>query len=77
MDQHSHIPIRTPENLGKVVREAREKQHIRREDMAMLIGRSHVHLRDIEKGKPTVSLGSVLQLLDELGIRAYLDVPQP
>ncbi|MBD2840357.1 helix-turn-helix transcriptional regulator [Pseudomonas sp. JM0905a] len=77
MDQHSYAPVRTPEDLGKVVREARKKQHIRQEDMAMLIGKSHVHLRDIEKGKPTVSLGSVLQLLDELGIRVYLDVPKP
>ena len=41
-----------------------------------MIGASHVLLRDIERGKETVNLGKVLQLLEELGIRVLLDVPE-
>ncbi|NBA93664.1 helix-turn-helix domain-containing protein [Pseudomonas sp. R5(2019)] len=71
----SLVQIRTAEQLGDIVVKARKSQGIRQEDMAMMIGSSHVLLRNIEKGKPTVNLGSVLQLLDELGIRVFLDTP--
>jgi len=38
-------------------------------------GVSHVFLRDLEHGKATIQFGLVLQVLDELGIRMELDVP--
>ncbi|WP_342782993.1 helix-turn-helix domain-containing protein, partial [Pseudomonas nicosulfuronedens] len=69
--------VRTAEDIGNVVRKARKTQRILQDDMADMIGKSHVHLRDIEKGKGTVALSSVLKLFEELGIRVYLDVPHP
>jgi hypothetical protein len=48
---------------------------LRQTDLAALIGASHVFLGDVEKGKPTVQLGRVLKLLDELGLTLTVAVP--
>lgn len=69
------IPATSAAIIGATVRRQRKLQGIRQEDLAALIEASHVFLRDVEHGKPTVQLGRVLRLLDELGIRLYLDVP--
>ncbi|MDF0734149.1 helix-turn-helix domain-containing protein [Pseudomonas entomophila] len=55
----------------------RKRQSITQSDLALIVGKSHVLLRDIEKGKGSVSIGSVLQVLQELGIRLYVDIPDP
>lgn len=59
------------------MRLVRKSQSITQADMAAMIGKSHVLLRDIEKGTGTVSIGSVLLLLEELGVHVYLDLPKP
>lgn len=69
------IQVRTPAELGKVVRNVRKRQDITQSDLALIVGKSHVLLRDIETGKGTVSLASVLQVLQELGIDLYMDLP--
>ena len=61
--------------IGEIIRALRKRAGIRQDDMAAIVGRSHVNLRDVEKGKPSVAIGTVLQLLDELGVRVYLDIP--
>ncbi|HEY4145824.1 helix-turn-helix domain-containing protein [Pinirhizobacter sp.] len=68
-------PIRTAEDLGKVIRAQRKRQGLRQAELAAMVGASHVFLGDVEKGRPTVSLGRVLHLLDELGIRLIADTP--
>ncbi len=68
--------IRSASDIGAIVSALRKRQGIRQADMAGMIGASHVLLRDIERGKETVNLGKVLQLLEELGIRVLLDVPE-
>ena len=70
-----HIPVTSPEAIGQAVRQVRKRQGIRQEDLAAMVEASHVFLRDVEHGKPTVQLGRVLRVLEELGIRLYLDVP--
>ncbi|KNX80599.1 transcriptional regulator [Pseudomonas sp. 250J] len=67
--------IRTPAELGNTVRNIRKSQNITQTDLALIVGKSHVLLRDIEQGKGSVSLASVLQVLQELGIRLYVDTP--
>lgn len=69
-------PIRTASDLGNAVRTARKSQGITQSDLALIVGKSHVLLRDIEKGKGSVSIASVLQVLHELGVRLYVDVPE-
>jgi transcriptional regulator with XRE-family HTH domain len=61
--------------IGEIIRALRKRAGIRQDDMAAIVGRSHVNLRDVEKGKPSVAIGTVLHLLDELGVRVYLDIP--
>jgi y4mF family transcriptional regulator len=67
--------IRSPEDLGRLIREQRKRQGLRQVDLAAMVGASHVFLGDVEKGKPTVQLGRVLQLLDELGLVLRVELP--
>jgi len=68
--------IRTASELGDIVRHARKKQGITQADLALITEKSHVLLRDIETGKGSVSFASVLQVLNELGIRMYVEPGQ-
>lgn len=67
--------IRTAEDLGRLIRDQRKRQGLRQTDLAAIIGASHVFVGDVEKGKPSVQLGRVLRLLDELGLELHLSVP--
>ncbi|GGX80206.1 hypothetical protein GCM10007160_04630 [Litchfieldella qijiaojingensis] len=69
------IPVTNVVTIGEVAKKVRREQGIRQEDMASILGASHVFLRDVEHGKPTVQLGKVLRLLDELGITLILELP--
>lgn len=69
------IPITSPVEIGREVRRLRKQQGLRQEDLAAIVDASHVFLRDVELGKPTVQLGRVLRVLSELGIGLILDVP--
>lgn len=67
--------IQNPVDVGNAIRQVRKRQQITQTDLALIVGKSHVLLRDIEQGKGSVSLASVLQVMQELGIRIYVDVP--
>ncbi len=67
--------IRSAEDLGRLIRDQRKRQGLRQTDLAAIIGASHVFVGDVEKGKPSVQLGRVLRLLDELGLELRLSVP--
>lgn len=69
------MQLRTAGELGAAVRQVRKQQAIIQTDLADMLGKSHVLLRDIEKGKGTVAIASVLQVLSELGIRLYAELP--
>lgn len=70
-----HIPIDSPEQLGRVVRAVRRAQRIRQDDLAPMVGVSHVTLMNIERGKQSVGIGRVMDVLRELGVQVHLDVP--
>ena len=67
--------VKTPDELGQVVRAVRRSQGLRQDDLAAMAGASHVSLMNIERGKEGVALGRVMQVLRELGIQVQLDVP--
>lgn len=69
-------PIRTATDLGDLVRKARKTQGLTQVELASIAGKSHVLLRDIETGKGSVSFSSVLEILNELGIRVYVEPSQ-
>jgi y4mF family transcriptional regulator len=69
------VPVRQVNEIGAAVLAVRKESGLRQDDAAGSAGVSHVFLRDLEHGKETVQFGLVLQVLDELGIRMELEVP--
>jgi transcriptional regulator with XRE-family HTH domain len=74
-DPIMQIPIHSPADLGIAIRAVRHQQGLRLDDTAGSAGVGHVFLREVERGKETVQLGRVLQVLHELGIHLSIDIP--
>lgn len=70
------VSIESVEALGQVVRASRKAQKIRQDDAAGSIGVSENFLGKIERGGETVQWGKLFQVLQGLGIRVELDVPE-
>jgi transcriptional regulator with XRE-family HTH domain len=70
------IPINNAAAIGKVVRASRKIQKIRQDDAAGSIGVSENFLGKIERGSESVQWGKLFQVLEGLGIRVLLDVPE-
>ena len=69
------IPIENAAALGKVVRASRKAQKIRQDDAAGSIGVSENFLGKIERGSNSVQWGKLFQVLEGLGVRVIVDVP--
>ena len=69
------ITIDHAASLGKIVRNSRKAQKIRQDDAAGSIGVSENFLGKIERGSESVQWGKLFQVLDGLGIRVIVDVP--
>jgi transcriptional regulator with XRE-family HTH domain len=69
------IPIKSPEMLAAVLRETRTALRIPAEDLAAIVGTSHVSMGRIEQGRATQALKTVFRMLDELGIELHASVP--
>lgn len=69
------IPIDTAAAIGKVVRASRKAQKIRQDDAAGSIGVSENFLGKIERGSDSVQWGKLFQVLEGLGVRVMVDVP--
>jgi len=70
------IPIHNAISIGKIVRASRKSQKIRQDDAAGSMGVSESFLGKIESGSDTVQWGKLFQVLDGLGIRVIVDVPE-
>lgn len=70
-----HIPLDQASTLGAVVRATRKTQRIRQDDAAGSIGVSENFLGKIERGAERVQWGKLFQVLQGLGVRVMLDVP--
>jgi len=70
------IPIDHAAAIGKVVRASRKAQKIRQDDAAGSIGVSENFLGKIERGSESVQWGKLFQVLEGLGIRVMVDVPE-
>lgn len=71
-----HIQISSVADLGLAVRAVRQSSHVRLDDLAATVNLSKQFTQDVEYGKPTVQMGLVLKLLEELGIPLVLDLPE-
>lgn len=70
------IPIDNAAAIGKLVRASRKAQKIRQDDAAGSIGVSENFLGKLERGSETVQWGKLFQVLEGLGIRVMVDVPE-
>jgi transcriptional regulator with XRE-family HTH domain len=70
------LPIDRASAIGKVVRASRKAQKIRQDDAAGSIGVSENFLGKIERGSESVQWGKLFQVLEGLGIRVMVDVPE-
>jgi len=69
------IPIDNAAAIGKVVRASRKAQKLRQDDAAGSIGVSENFLGKIERGSDSVQWGKLFQVLDGMGVRVTVDVP--
>jgi transcriptional regulator with XRE-family HTH domain len=70
------IPINNAAAIGKVVRASRKALKMRQDDAAGSIGVSENFLGKIERGSETVQWGKLFQVLEGLGVRVMVDVPE-
>ncbi|CAP40562.1 helix-turn-helix domain-containing protein [Bordetella petrii] len=70
------IPLESPGDIGRVVRASRKAQKVRQDDAAGSIGVSENFLGKIERGSDSVQWGKLFQVLEGLGVRVILDVPE-
>ena len=70
------IPIEDSSTVGKIVRASRKAQGIRQDDAAGSVGVSENFLGKVERGSDSVQWGKLFQVMEGLGIRVILDVPE-
>jgi HTH-type transcriptional regulator/antitoxin HipB len=61
--------IRTPADLGAVVRDRRKRLGLDQAELAARIGVSRQWVIGVEHGRSRAEIGLVLRVLDDLGIR--------
>jgi HTH-type transcriptional regulator/antitoxin HipB len=66
--------VRTPSELGALIRDYRTRQKLDQKSLAATVGVSRQWIVEIEKGKARAPLGLILQTLGALGI--VLDAQQ-
>jgi HTH-type transcriptional regulator / antitoxin HipB len=64
--------IRTSRELGDHVRRIRTEQQLLQADIAGLAGTGNRFIVDLERGKPTLQLQKVLDVLDLLGLEVIV-----
>ena len=69
------IEINSADDIGPVVRASRKAQSIRQDDAAGSIGVSESFMGKVENGDDSVQWGKLFQVLEGLGVRVILDVP--
>ncbi len=67
--------VRSPADIGALVRMARKEQNLRQDELAGVAGVGLRFIVDLEAGKPTAQIGKVLQVLQTLG--CSIDIWEP
>ncbi len=71
-DQVQYGPVRSAEDLGKLVRAHRKQRKLTLETISGLGNLSTRFLSEFERGKETAELGKVLQALRTLGLEVVV-----
>lgn len=67
-DKSQKETIKSPEDIGALVRRARKQAKLRQAEAAAMCGVGTRFLSDLENGKPTLHLGKTLQVLKAFGL---------
>lgn len=67
--------IRTPSDLGALIRQRRIALRLDQKTLAAKVGVSRQWIVDVEKGKPRAEVGLLLRTIDALGIALDADKP--
>jgi transcriptional regulator with XRE-family HTH domain len=70
------IPLTSVLEAGVAIRTLRKRAGIRIDDFALTAGVSKQFMTDLENGKATVQMGKVLELLQRLGVKVVLELPE-
>ena len=62
------VPLRSPADLGALIRDRRRVLGLGQADLAQRIGVGRLWVAKIERGNPGANLGSVFKALDVLGV---------
>lgn len=65
--------VRTPADLGALIRERRMKLGMDQKSLAQKVGVSRQWIVAVEQGKPRAEIGLLLRTIDVLGIRLTTD----
>jgi HTH-type transcriptional regulator / antitoxin HipB len=68
--------IRTPIDLGALIRERRKALRLDQKTLAEKVGVSRQWIVDVEQGKPRLEIGLALRTADALGIVLTVDKPK-
>jgi HTH-type transcriptional regulator / antitoxin HipB len=67
------IFVRTPRDIGSLIRSRRRALGLGQAELAQRVGTSRLWITEIEKGKPRASLELVLRTLSILGLELTTD----
>ncbi|WGS47753.1 helix-turn-helix domain-containing protein (plasmid) [Burkholderia sp. JSH-S8] len=67
--------IEQASDIGGVIRAARKVQNLRQDDAAGSVGVSESFMVKAERGADTVQWGKLFQILQGLGVRVVVDIP--
>ena len=68
--------IHAAEDLGFALRAVRKSAKVRLDDLSQTVHLSKQTTTNVEQGKPTVQIGSVLRLLKEVGLTLSVELPE-
>ena len=69
--------IRTPADLGALIRDRRIKLTLDQRSLAQKVGVSRQWIVEVEKGKPRAEIGLLLRTIDALGIQLMTEEDVP
>jgi y4mF family transcriptional regulator len=69
--------IRTPVDLGALIRDRRTKLGLDQRSLAKKVGVSRQWIVEVEKGKPRAEIGLLLRTIDALGILLAAEKESP
>lgn len=68
MHEEENMRIRTPADLGALIRDRRTRLGLDQKSLALKVGVSRQWIVEVEKGKPRAEIGLLLRTIDALGI---------